>query len=241
MRPSALERRWFALIRSRLTLLGVAGLGSLAAAFVFALALPEDQRLEAIGQVVMFGCALVVPILAHGMISADLRSGVAMLWLQKPVRPLGFYASRGAEVTALAVVTVLALWGTGSALIAASVGLDAARGVLASAPGAVLLVVCICALTFAFSSWGVPTDSLFALVVFVAGTLSLAAGGPLVPALEWLAVPVDPIMDLMSGRSAVPLWETFWRVARFLGLWVAVGVAGLALSTRSPLPNDSAR
>jgi hypothetical protein len=241
MRSSALERRWIALIRSRLVLLGVAGLGSLATEVVFGVALPADQRARAIGQIVMFGCALLVPILAHGMISADLRSGVAMLWLQKPVRPVAFYAQRGAEVTALAVALVLVLWGTGTALIAASVGLDAARGVLASAPGAALLVVSVCALTFAFSAWGVPTDSLLALVGLVAGTLALAAGGPLVPVLEWIAVPVDPIMDLMRGRSAFPLGETLWRVGRFLVLWGLLGVAGLAVSTRSPLPKESAR
>ena len=244
MRASSVERRWIALIRSRLMLLAVPAGGCLAIAVLFALLLDGNQRGPAIMQMVAFACALVTLILAHGMISADIRSGVAMVWLQKPVRPVPFFAIRAAEVTALATALVLSLWGVGAALVAWTNGPDAALELLHGVPGVVLLVVCACTLTFALSAWGVPTDSLLALLLLIGGTFWLLTEGPFASAVEGVAVPVDAIAAFVRGfssTSAIPFGQALWQVGRFLVVWGLIGVAGLVVTTRSPLPRDLSR
>jgi hypothetical protein len=194
--------------------------------------------------VIAFAAALVPLILGHGIVSDDLRTGVAMLWLQKPVRPVRFFALRACEVTALAVAVALAFWGTGAGLIAAAVGPAPARELLAATPGVVVLVICISTLTFAFSAWGTRADSLLVLAFLFASTYSLVLGGAGTAALEWVALPVEAIgvfARSLGGATLPDLSDALLEVGRFLLLWALVGVGGLVVSTRSPLPREIAR
>jgi hypothetical protein len=244
MRALAIERRWISLLRSRRTLLGVVVLGGLAVSGILGVAVPPGLRAESVFQVTAYAAVLVPLILGQGMISADLRSGVSLLWLQKPVDPVLFYFRRACEVTALSVALALAVWGAGACVLVASAGPEPARELLSAAPGLVLIVVCVSALTFAFSSWGTPADGLLVVVFFFASTFSLLIGGRVTAALEWIALPVEAIGAFargVTGEPAADLGGAALEVGRFLLVWGLVGGAGLEVSTRSPLPRDAAR
>ena len=238
------EARAVALLRGRWRLLAVTAVGALSTAAVFGAALPPEDRPRAIFEVLVFGAMLLPMIAGHGMISGDLRSGVALLWLQKPVSPVLFFLRRALEVTAVGVTLVLALWGTGALIAGISSGVEGGRELLSAAPGTLLLVVCVCALLFGFSAWGIPTDTLFAAAFFFASTFSLLAGGPITGSLMWIALPVDPIAALariLAGRGGAGGGEAFLLYVRFVVIWAAFGTVGLVVSTRSPLPREVSR
>ena len=114
------ESRAVALQRARWRLLAVTAVATLAMTWLFAAALVPEDRGRAIFQVLTFGSVLLPMIVGHGMIAGDLRSGVALLWLQKPVHPIPFFMRRALDVTLLGVTLVLALWGAGASFTALS-------------------------------------------------------------------------------------------------------------------------
>jgi hypothetical protein len=243
-RALQVEVRALALLRSRVKLLGLAALACLGTASVLACVLEGDERQESVLEVLAFGGILLPLIAGHGMISGDLRSGVAMLWLQKPVSPVLHFVRRALEVTALGAVLVMAFWGVGSAITAACAGVAAGRELLSAAPAMLLLSVCLCAILFGFSAWGIQTDTLFVAAFFFASTLSLLAGGRLAELLGWLALPVEAlgtVAEVLGGERREHVGQAFLLLARFLAVWVGIGVAGLVVSTRSPLPREVSR
>ena len=55
----------------------------------------------------------------------------------------------------------------GWAIAAACAGVAAGRELLSAAPAMVLLSVCLCAILFGFSAWGIQTDTLFVVAFFL--------------------------------------------------------------------------
>jgi hypothetical protein len=239
-----MEARAVALLRARWRLLAVTAGASLCTAAVFAVALEREDRLDAIAEALAVAELLLPLIVAHGMISGDFRSGVALLWLQKPISPLLFYVRRALEVTLLGVALMLALWGVGTSIAAASLGLDAGRQMLSAAPTGILFVLGVSAILFGFSAWGVQADTLLTAAFVVASTFSLLAGGILAEMLVWVALPVDAIGTLggvLTGEDTEGARAAALHFARFLGMWAGIGCAGLLYSTRSPLPKEASR
>jgi hypothetical protein len=211
---------------------------------VFGLALHPDDRREAMYEVIAYGALLMPLILGHGMISGDLRSGAAMLWLQKPVHPVLYFQARVLEVTGLALLLVLAVLGAGASITAWSVGAEAARELLAGVPTVLLVTACLCVVLFGFSGWGARTDSLFVVVFFVASVVSMAAGSWIAGWIGWIAPPVDAfsvVGDSLAGHAQEEVGKSALLIARFILLWAAIGTVGLLVSTRSPLPKESSR
>jgi hypothetical protein len=244
MRSHPVEIRAVALLRSRRTVLGVSTLAGLSVAALFALLLDPAERARAVTEILFYTAAVVPLIVCHGMVAADLRSGVAMLWLQKPVHPLRFFLARALEVAVVALLLVFAIWGVGATLAGLANGAAVARQILDAAILSALLCVAFSALIFGFSGWGVPMDSLLALVFAVAGVFSLAMEGPLTRGITWLVLPVDAMTTVAAvlGGHSPPEWApAALETGRFLLLWTTIGSAGLQLSTRTPLPRESSR
>jgi hypothetical protein len=238
------EQRAIALLRSRAILVGVTAAASLAMAAAFGFALHPDDRREAMYQVLGYGAFLMPLLVGHGMISGDLRSGVAMLWLQKPVRPVLFFQVRALEVSALSLALVAAVLGGGASIVALAAGLGAARELLSSVPSALLAATCLCALLFGFSGWGARTDSLFVVVFVVATALWMATGQPVSDLVAWIALPVDALSavgSFLAGRPEEDVGKSALLVGRFLVLWAAIGTVGLLVTTWSPLPKEASR
>lgn len=242
---SGFERRAIALLRARRNLVVVTVAASLVTAAVFALALATEDRVAAISQVLLFAAVLLPLIVGHGMISGDLRTGVAMLWLQKPLHPVAYFASRAIEVTALSTLLILALWGVGSAITAWGSGLAEARDFLAFAPSVVLIGICASILLFGFSAWGIQVDSMLAVACFFGSLFTVMQGGLLAKSLAWIVLPVEAlgvVTQFLSGE--VPrgdLGQSLLILGRFLLIWILIGTAGLFVSTRSPLPKEVSR
>ena len=108
-RALPIEQRWIALLRARGTLLGAVVLGGLGLSSLTASGVGTEPQPDSVFQVILYAAVLPSLILGQGMISGDLRSGVALLWLQKPVGPVRFFLRRGCEVTALSVAVALAV------------------------------------------------------------------------------------------------------------------------------------
>jgi len=237
--------RVLALLRARRAILAVACVGQLAAVVALALGLGPGAADGA--RQTLAVAALIVPLLlTHGVVSAELRSGVAMLWLQKPVQPVRLYLVRWVEVALLALLVVLVLAGATALLMAALSTPGSARLVLEVTPTLLLLTLCISTLVFAFSGWGAHLDSLLAVgFFFYFAILTLRfRDGWLAQATSWVAFPMDGIRVLgvaVIGDTNGGLATALFEVGRFLALWVAVGSVGVAVKARSPLARDTTR
>src|SRR5690606_20026721 len=97
-------------------------------------------------------------LLVHGIVAGELRSGVALLWLQKPVSPVRLYLGRAADAVGLAALLLAAFGGLLAALAAATGGPSLAADVLYNVPVAVLIGGCLGVTVYAFSAWGARLD-----------------------------------------------------------------------------------
>jgi hypothetical protein len=179
------------------------------------------------------------------MISDDLRSGVATLWLQKPVRPVVFYAMRGIEVSFVALLLVAVLCGAAAILLFVVGATEVARSVLGSAPILLLSSLWLCAMVFAFSGWRVPLDSLVVVVFCFASLFWILVRfepGPDPARLPWFLPPLDDLgtlADAIRGDPVHGVGRAILMSARFLLLWGLIGLAGLSVTTRAPFPRDA--
>jgi hypothetical protein len=244
-RGLGVEIRAIALLRSRRNLVVVAGVAPVVVSIVFAVTLASNELLAATARVLGLGTVLLPLIVGHGMISGELRSGVAMLWLQKPVQPLAYFARRAFEIATLSVLLILSSWGAVAVILAGASDLEAVRNLLSVLPGVVLMVVCGCTLLFGVSAWGIQVDSMIAAVLFLGSAFSVLLGGVPGKSLAWIAVPIEAlgIVGQHLSREAVNghVGKSLLLVGRFLLTWTLIGTAGLFFSTRSPLPKEVAR
>ena len=245
MRVLGVEDRAIALLRARRNLTVVTIVASLAVMGVFAFTTPTDDRGESMAQVLLVAALLLPLLIGHGMISGDLRTGVAMLWLQKPVHPVAYFARRAVEVTALSVLVILALWGAGTTMVAAAAGLEDARSLLSAAPAVVLFAVCASTLLFGISAWGIQVDSMLVVATFFVSVLTLVQAEWIGDKFAWVLLPMESMMNvadfLSDGTANEGVGKSLLLVGRFLVVWVLIGTAGLFYSTRSPLPKEAAR
>lgn len=233
-----------AALRPRATVLGVLVGGSLLASGLLAFG-PGDPALAldgALAILLLEGVGLAL-LLTEGIVVRDVRRGRAVLWLQKPVSPVGFYLARFLR----ALLLLVGLAGAMTCAVAAFflVGRGEASPVLEVLPVALLLAVTLATLTFGLSAWRLHPDVLMALA-FVFLTTPLAAMATVspgafrgaAPVLRLLAPPTDAIVAVggvwMEGPAPTP--EEVGRVAGYLAAWLAVAVVGLVRTTRAPFP-----
>jgi hypothetical protein len=170
-----------------------------------------------------------------GVVSPELRTGAAMLWVQKQGGGLPTYLLRLAERVILGWILVLALVGAQAGAIALMAGGGSgSRFLLQAVPLALFLIPMGAAVTWVMSSAGVQGDAALALLLLplwiLAGSLpEVLASMPngVTTVLEATAPPVALLAAL--PRTAEGGGPTVLAVGQYL-LWLAaVTVAGAAL------------
>ena len=178
-----------------------------------------------------FLCLALPLIFVSGVVSADFRSGVARLWLQKPIDPVAFYLARFGE--AITVALVLALLGLGAIQLGmGALGLESVPvGDLMDALPRALVVG---AVAFGFSSW-MSRGSTFATVAFL---VAASVGADTLPDLldrpwSWVAdvvllpmVPFSEFRAFVLGASDA-VWIPVARILAYSIGWTALGGLGV--------------
>jgi hypothetical protein len=235
------EIRAFALLRARVWVVGSVWLATLVITGTLAWGAPEVHEAA---EVLHMAAVLLPTLVCHGVVAGDLRSGVALLWLQKPVDPVRFYARRGLDVCALALVLQLALCGGAASLATLGSGAEAGRILLSATPMSLLWVVCIGVVVVSTSAWGTPLDVLVPFCLLYLTMLGLLDGGLLGDVMAWIGVPLEGIATLgrfFATGVAQEVGTSAIRLTRFLLVWASFGALGLFVTTRSPLPRESTR
>jgi hypothetical protein len=242
-RAAGWEIRAVALLRARVFVVGTLCSATLLIAGALAWSLGDGQASE-VPEVLLISAVLLPTVVCHGVVSGDLRSGVALLWLQKPVEPVRFYMRRGLDVCVLSLVLQLALCGAGALVATLGSGAGGGRLVLLATPMTLVWAICIGVVVVSASAWGTQLDGLVPLCLLYLTALGLLDQGLLGDLVAWIGVPLEAIATLGRGVAAgvgEGVGTSLARVARFLLLWVLFGVLGLLVTTRSPLPREVAR
>ena len=241
-----LSRRVILLVRSRvkaltLTILaiGVIHLASLVSG--------EPSRLaESLRDIFLFLCLALPLVFASGAVSGDFRSGMARLWLQKPIEPVGFYLSRFLEGLLVSLVfAVLALGATrlGTAALAQP---DETSQLLGYLPY-VLIFACV---VFGFSCWISRGSILVAIGFLSAGTVAQQMALPDLLGRPWnwlfeaILVPIPAVREFrgflvgVSDAGWIPLAQILaysigWTALGALGVWYTVNKGRLPNAEQS--------
>ncbi|HSR40584.1 MAG TPA: hypothetical protein VLL48_00390 [Longimicrobiales bacterium] len=200
--------------------------------------------------VLLLGAVGLGIFLPGGVVSRDVRSGDALLWLQKPVSPTLFYLARFGE--SLWAHVLLVTSATGLAALLTAVGSpNGGLEVLRLLPLLLLAGSLASCVTFAFSGLGTRLDTALSLLFLGLGTsvaaLTLAepAGWGLVGSVARVAAfPVDELATLqrwLMGGEALDLGASLGRIAGFGTVWLALATLLVHVRTRKPLPRDESR
>ncbi len=192
---------------------------------------------------VIFGilCFAIPAICVADVVAGDLRSGIARLWLQKPIDPVVFYLRRFLEALSLAfALTLLALGATRLIVSAVAPGFLSAGQLVDTLP----LTLIVGAMGFGFSAW-MSRGATIATFAFAFG--SLLAGSTLPDLLgrpwSWVAdalfIPgaaLDDFQSYLAGTTDAVLLPLARLLAHGIA-WTAVGALGVwHASTRGGLP-----
>lgn len=223
----------------------VAALGAalLLAAALAAIDPDSETSLYILAYTLGAGAPLTGIIFMEGVVSRDLETGVALLWLQKPVRPWVYYLERFIESLLGALLVVLAFSAAAAAIVVARNPdvADRALSVIALFLLATLLSGCV---TFGFSGLGLRRDW-GATIVFFLGALTPFALHVLDPertASWWrwartLLPPYEAWLTLSSyfvGKTAPGAPGALAWYLGYCAAWVALGALATAWATRSP-------
>lgn len=213
------------------------------ASWIMALRAGSHDPQKIVGGALILLSFAVGPLLVAGTVSEDLTGGAVLLWLQKPVAPVGFYLGRLALALAIAVATTLGLVLIGVAALAAGRTPDP-LSLLRLAPFAASCTVLAGLVTFAFSGFGSRRDGtltfLYLLLAVPAALLVELAGAEssLVRGAAWLVLfPLNEVQLLQQwlvDGSGWPPGGPLLRVMVYALTWLGVGVAATRHSTRRP-------
>jgi len=191
----------------------------------------------------------VTALALAGGVSGELRRGIALLWIPKPLSIPLYYLSRSGQGLVLAVVLALVFLGV-QALVLAGLGADWMRFVAAAAPPFPSVILLVGAGVFLLSCMGIQGDALAALVV----SLVWVGAGEFLRTQVGLA----GMAGLLLRESGPPLGFVFglreWGLGgeapsaaeglRYL-IWVVcvVGTALMVLGSRlrRPFPTEQSR
>jgi hypothetical protein len=204
-----------------------------------------ERGREVAGVTLGFTSVVLVLIGAYESFGGEVRSGRALLWLQKPVSPVRHFLLRWSTSTALSLLLVTGLvaldW-----LVLAGVSPVAAQALLREAPVLLLVGTAIAALVLAVSGWGGHPDAPVAVVILFL-SMPLAAAGPRLGAMEWtldlLLFPWEETVRLgealAGSRAADRALSDAGAVVRTTTLWILIGLAGIHVRSRHPFPAAS--
>lgn len=238
-------RRWLRVAEARLrrwsgVVLGVAGALVVVPIVAWMVTGSSDTALDVMGQIAVAAGGICVLLLSSGGYGSQRRSGEAVLWLQKPVSPVGLYLDRLVPRMGLAALVVLVLAGVLRAAVLLAGGTLDPSGTASGAFMLVLLFAVLVSMVHAASALGLPREELFGLSAFIAtGYLALSlAGEPWSPSLRRaLALPLDSAEFAARGLAGTPADDPWlhlaWVVAYIAG-WVALGTLASVVTTRSP-------
>lgn len=181
-----------------------------------------------------------------GVVSGDFRTGVARLWLQKPVDPVAFYLCRFVE-RFLVSLTFALLALAAIRLAAAALGESNEVGLLLARLPYVPVLACV---TFGFSSWISRGSTLVAIGFLSAGAVARQValpdllGRPWNWLLEAILVPIPALRefrDFLVGTSdafwipsaQILAYSIGWTALGALGVWYAVNKGRLPHAEQS--------
>lgn len=170
-------------------------------------------------------------IFVAGVVAGDFRTGVARLWLQKPVNPVAFYLCRFVERFLVALAcALLAL--AAIRLATAALGDSDEVGLLLARLPYVLVLACV---TFGFSSWISRGSTLVAIGFVSAGAvaqqvaLSDLLGQPWNWLFEAILVPIPAMREFRDFLVGVS--DAFWipsaQILAYSVGWTALGALGV--------------
>ena len=170
-------------------------------------------------------------IFMAGVVSGDFRTGVARLWLQKPVDPVRFYLCRFAERFLVALACALLTLGA-IRLGTVALGAPDEVGLLLGRLPYVLVLACV---TFGFSCWISRGSTLVAIGFLSAGAVAhqVAWPGQLGRPWNWLfeaiLVPIPAIgefRDFLVGVSDA-VWIPLAQILTYSVGWTGLGALGV--------------
>ena len=197
---------------------------------------------ESFRDIFLFLCLALPLIFASGVVSGDIRSGMARLWLQKPIEPARFYLSRFLEGLLVSLVFALLALGATRLGTAALGQPDETSQLLRYLPY-VLIFACV---VFGFSSWISRGSTLVAIGFVSAGAVAQQMALPdlLVRPWNWLfeaiLVPTPAVRefrDFLVGASDA-VWIPSARILAYSIGWTALGALGVWYTVnKGRLPN----
>ncbi len=187
-------------------------------------------------------CLALPFIFVAGVVSGDFRTGVARLWLQKPVDPVRFYLCGFCERLLVALACALLALGA-IRLGTAALGESGEVGSLLAPLPYVLVLAC---LTFGFSSWISRGSTLVAIGFLSVGAVATQMALPDLLGRPWnwlfeaILVPIPAIREFRAFLVGVS--DAFWiPLAQILAYsigWTALGALGVWYTVnKGRLPN----
>lgn len=181
-------------------------------------------------------------IFVAGVVSADFRTGVARLWLQKPVDPVRFYLCRFGERFLVSLTCALLTLGA-IRLATAALGESDEIGLLLGRLPYVLVLACV---TFGCSCWISRGSTLVAIGFVSAGAVGQQMALPDLLGRPWnwlfqaTLVPIPAMRefrDFLVGVSDA-VWIPLAQILAYSIGWTALGALGVWYTvTKGRLPN----
>jgi len=243
---TSFARRTVLLIRSRVKALVLAVLAIQITEFRSLTSGDTSAMLESWVDAYPLLCFALPFIFVAGVVSGDFRTGVARLWLQKPVDPVLFYLCRFVERFLVSLACALLVLGA-IRLATAALGESDEVGLLLAPLPYVLVLACV---TFAFSSWMSRGATLVAIGFVSAAAVAQQMALPDLFGRPWnwlfeaILVPIPALRefrDFLVGTSdafwipsaQILAYSIGWTALGALGVWYAVNKGRLPHAEQS--------
>lgn len=237
-----------ALIRTRGRILALAVAVSLVSVVFLPMGGDRAGDADALVTLFLLEVAVLSALLPAGLVSAELRRGISLLWLQRGGSMSLYYLGRLAETLLLILVLSMAVVGL-QGLVLFLLGGDALRFLAAAAPAVPCVILLVAVPVFALSCSGLQGEGwagLVLLALWVAAPALLptvGAAAVVARALDATAPPVGIVAALREWGLAVGapspgevLGFAAWVMAVLLG-----GVLLLRSRLRAPFPSEQSR
>lgn len=230
-----LPTRLWIVVYQRITTLAIVSL-VVVLPLILRLAVGRTPSGEGLSNTVGVAAIAYAVVLAAGVVSQDLGSGPAQLWLQRPGRPVTFYLRRFAEAAvmaaALTCVLALAVW-----LAAFAAGWPLGPGALSILPAHLVTVAVVASISFGISSWLLRGGAIASAGFLIGGALARdmlviydQPFGPFFTILARVLLPPSGRSEFdsfLAGQAADFPWMRLLHYLLYSLAWVAVGAAGV--------------
>lgn len=200
---------------------------------LFAGRVPSDQELSS---TVGFAAIAYAVVLAAGVVSRDLGSGPAQLWLQRPGHPVTFYLRRFAEAAVMAAALTCAL-GLAVRLAALAAGWPFGPGALAILPARLATVAVVASVSFGISSWVLRGGAIASAGFLIGGALvrdmlviydqPFGAFFTILARVLLLPSGRSEFDSFLTGQAVDFPWMRLIHHLLYSSAWIAVGASGV--------------